>query len=636
MKRLVIFLSCVLGVQAQGIINDWRGASASVVASTTCGAAQCTEITTTETHGLATGYYVGITGGSGNWVRINTQQGSIYVKQAWDQAATSVIVSDTTRMEPTAGASWALFATSEGASYGCPSNGNETLTMSSITDSRTAVFTRGTPAHNHCPEDQIIGPTNRNDGFGTVAKSWQITVIDSTHYTIPLDSHLLGAFTGTLVITHGTSVGGQIFVPYTGDGDPNALNIQTNHTAQWVMDSCNTAVPLRCANAYTDPMNQFGYGTWATLSTQSGCSSPCMVVSGGTGTIVFSTGWMTSGGSSNYRALAANAMCWLWGFNEPGGEPWGTINRMWPIASVTGTGATGTTITFAGMNAAGIADGNYTLQTGKTTKNFYFPFSGEEYIYFTSGATDTNYPTEWPTTLVQSNGDPTSSSWNRWSGWWMPGANFSAQMVYSSFVRNGAAAGVGFKPYSTLVLDFFSGQWLFHRVSTWPDHLESASAPWVPAGADAIWNGSIGYQAQEIQPGLLHYEQGTRVYYMNLTSLGSNIPAQTGYLGPFTYSNISNEPEEWTSDLAATYDGSAYHVYVRAPATQRNGAAVQYNFYYNTSSSHLAGNISGATSFATGVAAVTSYAGVNLSTSQAQATSTQSLLSTLYLDVQPI
>lgn len=631
MRRMLLAGCLVLvPVFGDGIITDWRGMSASAVVSAVCtGSVQCTEITTTETHGLATGDHIGVIGGTGSWVLINTQQGSMYVKQAWDKAATSVIVSDTTRMEPTAGASWTVTGQTGAGNIaaGCDNasypDGTETVTMTSVTDGRTAVFARGSPAYNHCPEDQIVGPINRNDGHGAVLVSWPVTVIDGTHYTIPLNSSALGSFTGTLVITHGSSTGSQILVPYTGDGDPNVLNISTNHTAQWIIDACNTATPLYCANTYSDPMNQFGYGSFASAD------ATHLVVSGGTATFTFLAGITNSGVTGPQYPLAAGTVVWLWGWTEPADMPWGTLNRLWVITGVTGTGGAGTQIQIGGMGAAGIPDGTYTPY--KTSNQLYIPMSGEEYFYFESGATDNNYPFEWPTTLVETNGDPTNPLWNRQRFWWQPGANFKTQLVVSDFVRDSLGT-YGLKGYHALNLDWFANQWMFYEITTWPDHAESATDPWIPPGADSIFNGSAGYQSQESTYGLVHWFQGGRIWYMNITSLAGVIPPQTGLLGPLTYAQTTGEPEEWTSDRAGTYDGTNYHIYVRAPAVQRNGAQVKFNFYYSAASA--AGDLSGSTLAASNVAAVSTYNGY--STSQAQAVIPLPLLPTRSFQIQPI
>ncbi|HUI78001.1 MAG TPA: Ig domain-containing protein [Bryobacteraceae bacterium] len=574
MKLLIAFvLAAVPSFPQPAILDDWNGATGTAVASTSP-----TIITINEPHGLASGSYVSIWGATGNWVRLNTQQES-YLRMTLDANGTTVYLNDTEYLENTAGSTWQIFPEETYAS--CSGAKQEIVSLSTINDSRSLTLSgrgltgsqSGAP-FDHCPEDKFWGPLNRNDGNGTVPYRWQITVIDSTHFSIPLDSHTFGSFTGqTIHIARASLYNSepvQFWKASAADGSPFAMALTSNHTQQFTIDGCpDKTNAIRCSFAYSDPMNQKGYGDFGNTGS--------LVVSGGTGTITLTTAF--SNNTTQYtRTLQANELCWLVNFNE-GSLPFGTINRPWIVTTVSGSPQTITIANMGtGLGGAGVPDGTYTTST---TKNFYFPIFADFYAYWISSATLTGYPTEYPAHTVKASGTPFSSSFNRFREWFQWGANFPGciPMEYGTYVVE-QPSDVTYHGYHTVCIDAFANQWELYETTAYPEHWVG-SQTWIPQGTDSSYTGWIGYASWTGESN--HYFDINWKFYLNLSSIYGIPGGQTGQVGPLYFDTVTAEPDEWASTRSVTYNPatSKYRLNVLPPPTQP--ATVTYNFYHSTS-----------------------------------------------------
>lgn len=574
MKPLIVLVLTATPSFAQtAILDDWNGATGTAVASTSP-----TIITTNEPYGLANGSYVSISGATGNWVRLNTQQESI-LRMTLDANGTTVYLNATEFLENTPGSTWQIFPETTYAS--CSGSKQEIVSLGTINDNRSLTLSgrglsgsqSGAP-FDHCPEDKFWGPLNRNDGNGAVPYRWQITVIDSTHFSIPLDSHTFGSFAGqTIHIARASLYNSepvQFWKASAADGSPFSMSVASNHTQRFTIDGCpDKTNAIRCSLAYSDPMNQKGYGDFGNTGS--------LVVSGGTGTITLTAAFANN--TTQYtRTLQTNELCWLINFNE-GSLPFGSINRPWVINTVSGNPQTITIANMGtGQGGAGVPDGTYTTST---TKNFYFPIFADFYAYWLSSATLTGYPTEYPAHTLKATGAPFSSSFNRFREWFQWGATFPSciPMEFGTYVVE-QPSDVSYHGYHTICVDAFASQWQLYETTAYPEHWVG-SQTWIPQGTDSTYTGWTGYVNWSGESN--HYIDIIWKFYMNLSSIYGVPGGQTGQVGPMYFDTVTAEPDEWAASRSVTYNPvtGKYRLNVLPPPTQP--ATVTYNFYHSTS-----------------------------------------------------
>lgn len=646
------------------ILDDWKAASVTAVASPAGGP---TVITTANPHGLVTGMYVAIhgataSGSNGQWVNLNTQQ-EVYLRMTLSSAGTLAYVSDTTRLEPTTNSTWEL--TTGGDCVSGITQNNEYVSISGFPSNRTATLNgRGlnsTTASPHCPEAAFWGPTTRPSGYAvtSVPYHWQITVTSPTTFTIPLDSSTFGSFAGETVFYERASLYAsqpvRFYKTTPDDGSPAQQDPTANGTQQFVIDGCSSkSNAMTCSLGYNDPDNQKGYGDWA--------ASGSLVVSGGTGTITFTSSFGQST-TSNTRTFQANELAWLWNFNEAGSSlPFGTINRPWGITSITGSPQT---LTFANMGCSGpnpgqgagsssslgqcVPDGTYPVITA--SHNFFFPIFSDYYAYWqgymaTSGCTPAAYAktvpgNEFPSHVVLSYGSPYTTTFNRLRLWFQWGNTFSGfPMELGTYTCQSSGGVEGPHGYSTVAIDAYAGEWQVVEYTAYPDHWEggptSGSYGDVPQGSEPNLSSYLGYPGYD--GAAYHYFDYMHVYYVNGSSIAVAPGAQTGQFGPIYYDTVSAEPDEWTPTRSVTYNPATgkYHIAVTIPGTgsytMPNGTqAVTYDFYHSTSNIKTIG-LNNATYDGS---AVSAQDGANSTIEARLETSAAALAGTMYVGIVP-
>ena len=493
---------------------------------------------------------------------------------------TTMYLTDTGELENTTGAQYGIQA---GTTIpGCSPYTNETVALASIVDSREITVTRaqgGSTAVAHCNEDYFYGPLNRSI-------TWAVTIVDSTHFSVPLDSSTFGSFAGQGIrINRSASASaGPWPIPYMvasgADGAPPALEIDPHGYEVMTIDGCpDKTNAIRCSFGYLDVFNQKNY-------LDSGATGS-LVVSGGTGTFTLTfTCFLTC----PPRTVQANELIWLWNFSDS------RVNRPWVTTTVTGTCSSSCVITIAnmgtGQGGTGVPDGTYTITgTYRSGNGFFFPLWASSYMYFGPGlAVNTNYPTEYPNSLVKGT---YNSANNRYRAWYCWGITGTAQpLEFGSYVTESVSNsdGWGTHGYHQIAYDTYGStgacQWQLWEINDEPYHWVNYSALWLPQSRDSTWTGWVGYG---YPGGQRHYFDGNRTFYMNLIStFVSGSLAQTSYMGPMYMDDVSAEPDEWTIVKAVTYNpgGGTYRVNVVSMGFQPYYgpcSSLSYEFYHSTS-----------------------------------------------------
>jgi hypothetical protein len=526
-----------------------------------------------------TGSHVMLWGATGNWTPLNTQTMQL-LKMVMSSTGTTVYLNDTGMMENTPGSTWQIWNQQGSVPYcGNGTYGSEQVTLGSITDGRSIVLSaRGvntTTATPHCNEDLFWGPLDRSN-------TWAITIVDSTHFSVPLDSSSFGSFAGQTIHINRASAAnpssGPYLLPSGADGAPPLIEITSNGYELMTIDGCpSTSNAITCSFGYIDPFNAKGYGDFGTTGS--------LVVSGGTGTITVSS-WNNN--TTQYtRTLQANELMWLNNFTESA-STYGTINRPWVINTVTGTCSSSCTITIAnmgtGQGGAGVSDGTYTVST--SGHNFFFPLFADYYAYWGPGeATIGDYPTEYPAHMVEGT---FSSSFNRYRAWYCWSATMTAaEMEFGSYVVE-QPSEVSWHGYHSLNFDTYGStgacQWQIWEINAFPYHWVGGPS-WSPQGTDSTYTGFVGFPAWTGET--YHYFDINRTFYMNLSNVYSLVGAQTSYIGPMYMDTVAAEPEEWVMTKSATYNPGTgkYHMNMVVSPGVSGGpcSSMTYNFYYSTS-----------------------------------------------------
>jgi hypothetical protein len=520
-----------------------------------------------------TGSHVMIWGATGNWKPLNTQTFQV-LKMVVSSTGTTMYLNDTGMMENTPGSTWQIYPETTNAT--CSST--EQVTLSSIVDGRTITVTRTGTSEPHCNEDYFWGPLNRQN-------TWAITIVDSTHFSVPLDSSSFGSFAGQAININRASAYSGNPVPYlmtsTADGSAPLLEVNSQNEETVTIDGCPSKTnAITCSFAYADPFNQKGYGDFG--------NSTSLVVSSGTGTFTLS-GW-TNNTTQYTRTLQANELMWLNNFTETA-SAYGMINRPWVISAITGNCSSGCTVTIANMSTGQggtpVSDGTYT--TSNATHNFYFPIFADYYTYWGPGlATPSSYPTEYPAHMVEGT---YSSSFNRFRAWYCWSASMSQiPMEFGSYVAEQPSTA-SFHGYHSVVYDTYGSagacQWQIFETNNFPLHWVGAlGSAAEPQGVDSTYNGWIGGPPQWTGEAN-HYFDINRTFYMNLSSIYAAPGAQTSYVGPMYMDTVTAEPEEWVINKAVSYNpGSGkYHMNIVSSSVTSGGpcSSSTYNFYYSTS-----------------------------------------------------
>jgi hypothetical protein len=512
-------------------------------------------------------------GATGSWKPLNTQTYAS-LKMVVTSSGTTMNLNDTGMLENTSGALYQIYPETTAASC---TGGTEQVGLSSIVDSRTITVTRaqnGTTAYAHCNEDYFWGPLNRS-------VTWAITVVDSTHFSVLLDSSSFGSFSGqTIHINRASAYSGQP-VPYlvssTADGSAPLIEVNNNNQLTMTIDGCpSRSNAITCSFGYTDPFNQKAYGDRGPTGS--------LVVASGTGTLTLSS-W--SNNTTQYtRTLQANELMWLWNFSDS------RVNRPWVTNTVTGTCSSSCVITIANMGAGqggtAVPDGTYTVTgTDLDGNSFYFPIFADYYTYWGPGlATISDYATEYPAHMVKGT---FSNLFNRYRAWYCWSSAMTAiPMEFGTYVSE-QPSGTAYHGYHSIVFDAYgstgSCQWQLFEVNAFPFHWVGGSQ-WFPQGTDSTYTGWMGFipWTGEIN----HYFDINRTFYMNLSSIYSIPGAQTSYIGPMYMDTVTGEPEEWVPNKAMSYNpGSGkFHLNVVAgggPSVNGPCSSSAFKFYYATS-----------------------------------------------------
>src|SRR5579871_3981500 len=531
-----------------------------------------------QAHNFPAGTHIMLWGATGNWRPLNSQtyQSLSMVVSA---SGTSIYLNDTGMLETTPGALYQVYPES-GGGY-CNNTGynasQEQVGLVTVVDSHKITVTRaqnGTIGSPHCPEDYLWGPLNR-------PVTWAVTIVDSTHISVPLDSSSFGSFTGQHIHINRASAYGQLPVPYmissTADGSAPALEVQDNNMEKFTIEGCpDKTNAIYCSFAYSDPINQKGYGSFAATGS--------LVVSGGVGTFTLMS-W-ASGTTTATRVLQANELFWLWNFSDE------RVNRPWVVSTITGSCASSCIITVVdmgtGAGGAGVPDGTYTVTgTDSHGSSFYFPIYADYYTYFGPGmASPTNYPTEYTAHMVEGT---FRNDFNRFRAWYCWSSTMTAiPMEFGSYpTANPTTYHLYGHFYHSVVMDTYGSQgacqWQLFEVNAFPLH-GVGGPPWVPQGNEPMMTGWVGYGPFGGES--THYFDINRTFYMNLSSIYAVPGPQTSYIGPMYYDTVAGEPEEWVIYKTVSYNPNAgkYHFNVVAgPETVGTPCSnFTYEFYYST------------------------------------------------------
>jgi hypothetical protein len=527
------------------------------------------------------GSHIIIWGATGNWKPLNTQSFQI-MRWGMSSTDTTMILNDTGMMENTPGSTWQIYPESGQASCSNGAGSQEIVKLVSIVDGYTTRITRGTSpgptASPHCVDDYVWGPLNR-------PVNWAITIVDSTHFSVPLDSSAFGSFAGQAIhIMRASAYAGQpvpVIGPSSADDSPPTFEIQSNNLVKFTIAGCpDKTNAVQCSLAYNGPVDGHFYGDrWNTSS---------LVVTGGTGTLSLTSNFNGWNATHYTRTFQANEFFWLLNFSDP------RINRGWVTGSVTGTCTSGgCTVTIpnmgTGQGGTGVPDGTYTVSGSDLSGySFVFPVYADYYTWWGPGnARSGNYPTEYPAHMVEG---PFSNQFNRFRSWFCWSSAMTAvNMEFGSYVVEQPSA-TAYHGYHTVIFDTYGSagacQWQLYEINSWPLHLVGNGNQWFPQGTDGTYTGWVGPTAWTGEK--YHYFDINYTFYMNMNSVYAIPGAQTSYLGPMYMDTVTGEPEEWVLSRSSTYNPGSGKFHLNIVAGSGGGpngpcANLTYNFYYSTS-----------------------------------------------------
>ena len=550
------------------------------------------------------GSHIMLFGATGSWAPLNTQTFMI-ARMVVSATGTTWYLNDTGMLE--VGGTYVVYPENDAGGTQTVEN----VLVNSIIDVNGFTMTRAqnsTTASNHYNGDYFYGPISRSP-------NWTTTPVDSTHFSIPLDSSSFGSFSGqTIHINRASSitddgVNGPVPWPITSSADGSAplLEVTSNGWQNFTIFGCPSKTnSIQCSLGYSDPFNLKGYGDYGNTSS--------LVVSGGTGTFSL-IDWNIS--TTQYtRTVQANELAWLWNFSDF------RVNRPWVINTVSGTCSPTTTCTITvanmgtGQGGAGVPDGTYTI-TGSFGGGigFYFPIYADYYLYFLSAATTSNYPTEYPAHAVEGTFNTSFNRFSTYTCW--GGAMTGIPYEWGTYpvYQPNSGGNIYNHGYHSVLFDTYapSGSpcnWQLYETVAFPLHWVTGGGGNVPEGTNPTYTGWIGGDGP--WTGVLNnYLDINWKWYLNLSSIYAIPGGQSGYQGPLNYNTVSGEPDEWFPQRAVSYNPGTgvFHLNVVTAAGVPSVCSTQATKFYFSSVSAKSAGLAASTADGTGSAAL--Y-GVNL------------------------